>query len=171
MRIRFMGREYRVSKKGFFDVSGNRPAYSVCVILAKYVLLEPDKVYMDSQWVSFKDFKRDSYFTNVNYFTSDTEQIIVKRFSGKLDAFAHAGQTLGGLHHELAASYDLAMEFAALPRISLLPLFNDKEDPFSAHCSVLFQKHAEFYLDPESFAMTSACLAKRLKETHQACTG
>ena len=96
MRIRFMGREYRVSKKGFFDVSGNRPDYSVCVILAKYVLLEPDKVYMDSQWVSFKDFKRASYFTNVNYFTSDTEQIIVKRFSGKLDALAHAGQTLGG---------------------------------------------------------------------------
>ncbi len=165
MRIPFLGREYRVSRKGFFDAAGDRPNYGICVILAKYVLLVPDKVYTDPGWVSFRDFKRASHFTNVNFFTSDTEQAIVKQFSGKLDALAHAGQVLGGLHHELGTSYDLAMEFAALPRISLLMLFNDKEDSFPAHCSVLFQKHAEFYLDPESLAMTSAGLAKRLKET------
>jgi hypothetical protein len=35
---------------------------------------------------------------------------------------------------------------------------------FYAHCSVLFQKHAEYYLDPESLAMTSAFLAKSLRK-------
>jgi hypothetical protein len=52
---------------------------------------------------------------------------------------------------------------SALPRISLLLLFNDGEEEFPAKCSVLFQRHAEYYLDPESLAMTSACLARELK--------
>ncbi len=162
--IPFNGRDYHVSKKGIFDASGSRPDYGVCVILAKYVLLCPDKTYTDKRWVSFRDFKRASHFTNTNFFSSDTEQAIVKTFSGKKDNLFQAGKALGGVDHELSASYDLALEFAALPRISLLLLFNDKEDSFPAHCSVLFQKHSEFYLDPESLAMTSASLAKRLKD-------
>jgi hypothetical protein len=56
------------------------------------------------------------------------------------------------------------MKFDVLPNISLLLLFNDRDDEFPAQGTVLFQKHSEFYLDPESLAMTSAVLVKRLKE-------
>ncbi len=167
MKISFIDRDYLVSKKGVTDASGNRPDYMVCVILAKYLLLTPDKSYNDTEWVSFKDFKRASHFTNTNFFSSDTEQVIVKNFSGRVNELSRAGKALGGIDHELRTSYDLAMEFIALPRISLLLLFNEKEEAFPANCSLLFQKHAEFYLDPESLALTSACLAKCLKKTDQ----
>jgi hypothetical protein len=57
------------------------------------------------------------------------------------------------------------MQFNAFPYISLLLLFNDGDDEFPARCSVLFQKQAEFYLDPESLSMTGALLTKNLKKT------
>jgi hypothetical protein len=56
----------------------------------------------------------------------------------------------------------LVVQFKALPRISQLLLFNDSDEDFPGSATGLFQKQAEFYLDPESLAMTSAVLARRL---------
>ena len=52
------------------------------------------------------------------------------------------------------------MKFQALPRIVLLLLFNDGDEEFPAKCTVLFERHAEHYRDPESLAMTSTWLAR-----------
>jgi hypothetical protein len=134
----------------------------VCVILSKYLLLCPDSLHDDTEWVSFKDFKKTSHFLNVNYFASDTEKPIVRHFSERPDELSLACEKFGGLPYDLEVSYDLMIRFDALPRISLLLLFNDKDEEFPAQCSVLFQKQAEYYLDPESLAMTSAFLAKSL---------
>lgn len=162
MIIPFFNNNYFVSKEGIVDESGARPNYVVCVILSKYLLLCPESLHDDTDWVSFKDFKKTSHFLNVNYFASDTEKPIVQHFSGRLDALSMACEKFGGLPYDLKISYDLVMRFDALPRISLLLLFNDSDEEFPAHCSVLFQKQAEYYLDPESLAMTSAFLAKNL---------
>ncbi|MBW2642816.1 MAG: DUF3786 domain-containing protein [Deltaproteobacteria bacterium] len=161
--IPFFNNRYLVSNNGIVDESGNRPDYMIFVILAKYILLCPDKSHYDKKWVSFKDFKRASHFTNVNYFSSDTERAIEKHFSGKLNELKKACEELDGSYREMEISYDLSMQFNALPRVYLLLLFNDSDEEFPAKCTVLFQKHAEYYLDPESLAMTSACLAKNLK--------
>lgn len=163
LAVPFFNGEYTVSGEGIFNASGKRPDYGVCVIIAKYILHCPKHSHHDPEWVSFKDFKRTSHFTNVNYFASDTEQAIAGSFSGKLDLLSRAGKELGGNHHEMNTSYDLSMRFNALPCISLLLLFNDGDDEFPVQCSVLFEKHAEFYLDPESLAMSGAFLAKSLK--------
>ena len=94
--LSFFNRDYSVSGEGILDASGNRPNYGVCVIIAKYILLCPDRLHHDPEWVSFKDFKRTSHFTNVNFFKSDTERAIEKHFSGKVDLLAKAGEALGG---------------------------------------------------------------------------
>jgi hypothetical protein len=132
--------------------------------MIKYLLLCPDQAYSDPEWVAFRDFKRTSHFTNVNFFSSDTERAIEKHFSGRLEELAKAGCLLGGVEHETDMTYDLSMHFQALPRISLLLLFNDGDDEFPAKCTVLFQRHAELYLDPESLAMTGAVLARSLRD-------
>jgi len=163
MLIRFFNEAYRVSGAGISDASGDRPGYGVCVMLAKYVLLCPDRIYHDEQWVSFKDFKKASHFTNVNFFASDTERVIERAFTGRLDDLVKAGKELGGIRRDVEFAYDLSMEFQALPRISLLLLFNDGDEEFPARCTVLFQRHAEYYLDPESLAMLGAALARRLQ--------
>lgn len=163
MIIPFFNRTYRVSGNGIADPSGKRPDYTTCVILAKYILLCPDTLHHDGNWVSFKDFKRTSHFTNVNYFKSDTEDAIAGHFSGRMETLSEACAAMGGTDFPMPAAYDLSMRFQALPRISLLLLMNDRDDEFPAQCKVLFQKQAEFYLDPESLAMVGAVLAANLK--------
>ena len=163
MAIPFFNEKYFVSGNGITDASGNRTNYVVSVILAKYILLCPDKLYHDPDWASFKDFKQTSQFTNVNYFSSDTEKTIEKQFAGNLEVLKSWSEAIGGFQPEMDISYDVSIQFNALPRISMLLLFNDGDDEFPAKCNVLFQKHAEFYLDPESLAMLGAVLAKNLK--------
>ena len=160
--VPFFGREYRVSRDGITDPDGQRPGYVACVVLAKYILRCPPAVPAGGGWMSFKDFKSTSHFTNVNYFASDTEQKIVKDFAGRLPELAEAGRRAGGVPHEEGMPYDLGVRFAALPRVSLLLLFNDRDDEFPAGCKVLFNQQAESYLDPESLAMTGSLLAKQL---------
>jgi hypothetical protein len=160
--VPFFGREYRVSRYGITDTANRKPAYVVCVILAKYILRCPARAAADDGWVSFKDFKTTSHFTNINYFASDTEQAIVKGFSGRLAELAEACRQTGGGPHDADMPYDLSVRFEALPRVSLLLLFNDRDDEFPAGCKVLFNRPAESYLDPESLAMTGSFLARRL---------
>ncbi|MDY6905926.1 MAG: DUF3786 domain-containing protein [Thermodesulfobacteriota bacterium] len=164
LAVPFFQTTCHVSGDGITDASGNRPDYITCVILARYILNCPDEPHNDPDWVSFKDFKKEAAVLNVNFFTSDTEQAIVKAFSGRFDALENACQQTGGTPHKADYPYDLVMQFTALPQISLLLLFNDKDDEFPAACSVLFNRHAEEYLDPESLAMTSAVLARKLKK-------
>ncbi len=167
IQLPFFNKDYLVSSNGIVDAAGNPPEYMACVVIAKYILSCPEKSYHDTEWVSFKDFKRTSHFTNGNFFTNDTERTIAKHFSGRLDELSNAGGELGGIHHEMETKYDLSMQFSALPRISLLLLFNDGDEEFPAQCTVLFQKHAEFYLDPESLIMTGVFLARNLKRCSQ----
>lgn len=162
MVIPFFGREYRVSPHGMTDAAGQRPKYVVCVVLAKYILRCPSVLPVGDGWVSFKDFKTTSHFTNINYFASDTERAIVKGFAGRLAALAEACRQTGGVPYEADMPYDMSVRFDALPRVSLLLLFNDRDDEFPAGCKVLFNQHAESYLDPESLAMTGSFLAKFL---------
>jgi uncharacterized protein DUF3786 len=160
--IPFLGEDYIISNKGIEDEFGNRPNYMVCVILSKYLLLCPDAPVVNKEWAALKDFRKLSQFTNLNVFASDTEKPIVKRFSGRLEALSDASQKLGGKPCDLGLSYDFAMEFKLLPQIEILLLFNDCDDEFPATCSVLFQRQAEHYLDPESLIMTGMAFTQRL---------
>ena len=160
--IRFLNQTYQVSGEGIRDGSGSRPAYGLCVILAKYILCCPDRIYHDPRWVAFRDFKKDAAITNVNYFTSDVEQPVLGHFQGRPDRLERACRHLGGIPHDTGAGYDVSMAIDLLPRIRLLVLFNDRDEDFPALCRVLFQKHSEFYLDPESLAMSGTGLARQL---------
>ena len=94
---------------------------------------------------------------------TSAERPIIKIFSGRIDALSDASQKLGGKPIELSSSYDLSMEFIALPKIKILLLFNDSDGNFPASCSILFQRQAEEYLDPESLIMVGIALTNRLK--------
>jgi hypothetical protein len=59
------------------------------------------------------------------------------------------------------------MQFDALPKVPVVMLFNDADDEFSATCSVLFERRAENYLDPECLAMVGRCLFTYLKKAVQ----
>ncbi|MBI9088787.1 MAG: DUF3786 domain-containing protein [Desulfobacterium sp.] len=155
---------YHVSGNGIRNREGVAPGYVTSVIVSQYLLRCPERVHDSADWVAFKDFKRTSHFLNGNIFASETEMAITKTFEGRLDALARACEGLGGFLPTGSFPYDFTMEFKALSRIRLLLLFNDKDDDFPATTTVLFQKSAEYYLDPESLGMTGAVLASLLKK-------
>jgi len=161
-RIPLFNKIYTVSGSGVVDDAGQKPDYGICVILFRYLLNCPDRIHEDPAWVSFKDFKKASHFTNVNFFTSDTLTVLLNRFRDRPGLLEDCGLALGGWKAEEALPYDLSLRFTALPRIDLLLLFNGSDEDFPAQCTLLFQAHAQHYLDPEALAMTSAHLARKL---------
>jgi hypothetical protein len=161
MAIPFFGIPHRISAAGISDPSGNRPNFSVCVILFKYLLLCPDDTPLENDWVSFKDFKNSAPFAGsfVNY----TEAPLAKYFSGRVTRLEIAGRQISGRLLSEKFSYDLCMQFDALPKIRILLLFNDADDEFPAQCAVLFERRAEKFLDMECLAMVGMQLFEYLK--------
>ena len=89
---------------------------------------------------------------------------ITSYFVGRLDDLKKAGKTMGGYPPDFEVAYDLFMQFDALPQVPVILLFNDADDEFSAQSSVLFERRAEKYLDPECLAMAGRLLFTCLKE-------
>jgi len=161
VRIPLFGEVYSVSESGIMDPAGERPSLDVCVILCKYLLLCPSAGPGGSDWVSYRDLKDSGPLTV--YFLNDVERAVATHFAGRIDALKAACQSLQGYVPDMDVTCDLAMQFDALPRVPVMLLFNDADEEFSPGCSVLFERRAESYLDPECLAMVGRLLFSKLK--------
>lgn len=161
MRLVMYGDEYAVSADGIRDSGGGRPAYEICVILSRYLLMCPDDAPAGADWVHFRDFK-DSGPLRV-YFANDVEGAIARCFTNRPDDLKRAARRLGGSPAPVDVACDLAIRFAALPRIPVVMLYNDVDAEFAASCSLLFESRAQIYLDPECVAMLGRQLFARLE--------
>jgi hypothetical protein len=167
--VPFFGKPYRVSAEGVIDSLGKQPPLEISVVLCKYLLLCPKTNPVADQWVSYRDFKDSGPLTS--YFLNSVEQPVAKHFSGRLEELKKACKILGGFQPYIKLSYELSLQFNPLPKIPVLLLFNDEDDEFPAHCSMLFERRAEKYLDAECLAilgmLLSVYLRKRIeKELH-----
>ncbi len=149
--IPLFGKPHKVSKDGVADPSGEKPALYICIILCKYLLMCPDVSPKGKEWATFRDLKDSGPLET--YFANDIERPIADMFKGRLDHMNKACKALGGYPSDLEVNYDLAIQFDALPKVPVLILYNDADDEFGAKCSLLFDKFAEIYLDPECLAM------------------
>jgi hypothetical protein len=165
-QIPFFGRPFGVSSRGVFDPEGREPTHAVRVALCQYLLLSPPTPPVGEEWVSYKDFKDAGPF--VGGFVNNTEKALVRYFSGRLEGLKLAGTNLGGHTPKLTLSYQVVLQFEALPQISLLLLFNDEDEEFPAQCSLLFQRKAERYLDMECLAILGWFLIDTLIQTFAA---
>ena len=159
--IPLFGELYKVSEGGITDPSGKRPSLDICVILCKHLLLCPATGPQESEWVSYRDLKDSGPLTV--YFLNDVERAMADHFSGRLDVLKEACRALGGYRPHIDASYDLSMQFDALPRVPVMLLFNDADNEFQTKSNVLFERRAESYLDPECLAMLGRLLFTSLK--------
>ena len=161
-KIPFFGRFFRVSSGGVYDLEGREPAFAVRVVLCRYLLLAPKTAPAGEEWVSYKDFRDAAPF--VGGFVSNTEQALVKYFSGRLDQLKEACGKMGARPAEMDLSYQIAVCFEALPHIPLLLLFNDEDEEFPAQGTLLFQKKAAGYLDMECLAILGWYLTDALNQ-------
>ena len=168
--IPLFGRHHRVSKDGITNPAGDQPGFDIRVILCKYLLLCPNMAPKENEWVSFRGLKDSGPLTT--YFANDVERAISAHFGGKLGELQTACSRLGGYPPMMHADYDLSVQFDALPRIPVILLFNDADDDqeisWPATCSLLFERRAESYLDPECLAMTGRLLCTWLKKAASA---
>ena len=162
LRIPLFDRVFEVSSAGITGQDGRRPSYDVCVILSKYLLLFSESQEYGGSWVSFRDFK-DSRPLH-NYFANEVERAIANHFSGRINALKTACESINGYQPDLPVAYDLAMQFDALPKHSVILLVNDADDEFPAQCTVLFPAHFDTCLDAECIAMVGFHLVGRLKQ-------
>lgn len=158
--IPILNKNFTVSPSGITGPDGDQPSHSLCVILVKYLLLCPDRISGETEWVGYRNFHDAAPF--VEGFTNTVERVIAHNFSGKCGSLKAASETIGGYPPSTRLSYDLAMRFDMLPRIPVLLLFNDEDDLFPADCKVLFEKRAETFLDMECLAMLGMILARYL---------
>jgi hypothetical protein len=160
--IPLFGKPHKVSKNGITNLYGKQPSLDICVICCRYLLLCPDVYPTEKEWVSFRGLKDSGPLTV--YFANDVERAISGYFSGRLNDMKQACKTLGGYPPDIEVTYDLSMEFDALPQVPVILLFNDADDEFPAKSSVLFERRAEDYLDPECLAMVGRLLFTCLKK-------
>lgn len=160
--VPFYGIPYRISGEGITDPKERRPIHAVSVILCKYLLLCPkEEPPAKVEWIKYHSFKDAAPFAGG--FLNTAEKPIGKAFCGRLDDLANASRTLGGVPADTPIQCDLAVRFPALPKVNLLLLFNDEDDEFPADCSLLYEKHADAYLDMECLAMLGMVLAAWLQ--------
>ena len=160
LEIPLYDRLYRVSGNGIEDCDGNGVTPAVRVILCKYVLMCPVELPpLRDKLMTYREFKNAGPL--ISYFATNTNKIIETTFGGKRDVFQKRSQQLGGTVRD-DQSYDLSVQFSALPRIPVIVNFNDRDDLFPATCSILYRSSAEIYLDMECLAMTGTLLAGRL---------
>ena len=159
--IPFFGKPYRISAKSITDPLNRQPHLSVSVILCKYLLMCPMLEPLGGNWMSYKDFKNAAPL--IQAFFNTVTHPIAETFGGRLAELETAGKKIGGHPPADQFSYDLAMQFNALPKVPVLLLFNDKDEEFPAQCSVLFEKRAEKFLDMECLAMVGMQFFQYLK--------
>jgi hypothetical protein len=160
--IPFFGQAYRVSRRGILNPASKKPAYSICIVLCKYILLCPAYDPTQEEWVAFKDFKDAAPL--VASFSNTTLDMIAGDFSDKIDKLENACKSFGGRPPETELSYDLLMKLYPLPKVPVLLLFNDADDEFPADCKLLFERRAEHYLDMECLAILGGILADYLRK-------
>lgn len=161
LRLRLLGRDYRLSSQEVVDEDGKRASYDTCIILCRYVLMCPAVVPAGEELVTFRNLKDSGPLTV--FFADNVERSIAQRFSGRLADFRRTSREWGEAAG-MTANVDAAARFAALPKIPLVVLFNDRDEDFPASCSVLMERRAESYLDAECLAMLGHGLARRLAE-------
>ena len=161
-RIPFFQSLYQVSRSGVMNDRGKRPDYGTCVILLKYLLMCPQQVPADREWIHFRDFKDSVQAQNAGL--SDYAAMkISQRFAGDLSRLKTAVGSLGGTPPETDYPYDFSAVITSLPRIPILFLFNDADEQFPAKASILYERRAEHFLDAECRVMVDWCLLEHLK--------
>ena len=131
--VPFFNTRYQVSQSG---ISGDL-SYAARVVLLKYLLICPREMPVGgADWIPYPEFK-DSGQSQGAGLSDYVAQAFAERFTGKLGQLQDACYRLGGVSPINKYPYDLALEFQALPCVSVLLLFNDAEKGFPAQVTIL----------------------------------
>jgi len=160
LKIPLYDKTYRFRSDGIVGDEQEVITPAVQVMICKYILTCPLELpVIDNSLMTYREFKDAGPL--ISYFTTNTNKTVESTFSGNLEGLKKRCQDIGGKF--LASDiYDLSMQFFAFPRVPVIVNFNDRDDLFSATCSVLYRSSAAYFLDMECLAMTGTLLTGKL---------
>ncbi|NOR24342.1 MAG: DUF3786 domain-containing protein [Desulforhopalus sp.] len=160
LKIPLFNKIYRFGADGIVGGDGEDLTPAVQVMICKYILTCPLELpQLSETLVTYREFKDAGPL--ISYFTTNTNKTLESTFSGNIAGLKKRGQEIGGKILE-SDTYDLSLQFRAFPRVPVILNFNDRDDLFSATCSVLYQSSAAHFLDMECLAMTGTLLTGKL---------
>jgi hypothetical protein len=160
LKIPLFNKIYRFGAEGIVGGDGEDLTPAVQVMICKYILTCPLELpQLSETLVTYREFKDAGPL--ISYFTTNTNKTLESTFSGNIAGLKKRGQEIGGKILE-SDTYDLSLQFRAFPRVPVILNFNDRDDLFSATCSVLYQSSAAHFLDMECLAMTGTLLTGKL---------
>jgi hypothetical protein len=162
IELPFFNRRYRITDHAITDYQGQSVSHAISVVLCKYILLCPDDVHLNTDLMTYKDFKDAAPY--VGGFRNTAEQPIAAFFEKKAAELEERSRELGGKPFGSEVACQLAFQFLALPRIPIILMFNDADQDFPSQCVLLFQKNAQAFLDMECLAMLGSALARMLQD-------
>ncbi len=158
--VPILGTDYRVSEAGIFGLDGGKVDFEECIVIFKYLLMCPQNVPTETNWVAYHSFKNAQPL--LHYFARETTKPIEEFFSGNLTMLEQLSKNIGGVVVTDNASYDLSIQFNVMPHVPLFLRFNDADEDFPAQCTILFLETIEKFLDMESVGILGALFAKKL---------
>jgi len=159
LEMNFLGRCYRISNQGIWEVNEKAPNVAIRIVLCHYVL-QAGQGKLTGEWVSYRDFKDSAFF--ISNFQVNVEERIAQYFAGRAGDLEKAAQELDGEPFEGFQTGDVCYYFQALPKVPILLVFYDKDAEFPASCKVLFDKSSSTWLDMECLAVLGWILADLL---------
>lgn len=158
--IQLYDKIYSFGADGIVGDDGEDITPALQVMICKYILTCPGVLSeMNDTLVTYREFKDAGPL--IFYFTTNTNKTLESTFSGDVAGLRERGQEIGGEVLD-SDTYDLSLLFHAFPRVPVILNFNDRDDLFSATCSVLYRASAACFLDMECLAMTGTLLTGKL---------
>ena len=161
LRIRCLGREYRVAPDGAIDApAAPGPVAPWMRILLLHYVRTRGNAPPTGRWVAFTELK--AALMKAKSFAREAEEPLRELFDRDGEAAARALERLGAVR-EPGMPAPVAWRLDALPRVPVLVLYWPPEEEFASKCKVLFDATADRYLDVESLTFLIEGLAKNIE--------
>ncbi len=162
LSLTFLNHKYKVSKDGdvIKDNGGSLTAW-VKIFLIIYINMRGEGG-IKNEWVSFGDLPKT--FAKQKSFKDNSEEVLVKSFSGKKTQLKMACNAIGGMDVSSSFKSDMAYRFSVFPKIPFLLLFWDEiqEEDFPARVKILMDRSVLTFIDIESLVFLAERFAKEL---------
>lgn len=162
LSLTFLNHKYKVSKDGnVIKEGGGSPTAWVRIFLIIYINMRGEGG-IKNEWISFGDLPKT--FAKQKSFKDNSEDVLVKNFSGKKTQLETACSAIGGMDVSSEFKSDAAYRFSVLPKIPFLLLFWNEipEEGFPARVKILMDKSVLIFIDIESLVFLAERFAKEL---------
>lgn len=125
--------------------------------LILYYFSTASGIPITGRWIGFNELPDGRFYAQA--FHSYTGQVLERRYTSNIKAFAHAAQYLHGKEIHFG---DLAYEFSILPRVSILIVHWLGDEDFQGVFRLLFDANLHEYLPLDACAIAGSMLTHRL---------